>query len=65
MFGLGGMTPSLKQVRRTYLIGECHMNFEHLITNTVSIQTIDNSKDIVYGKTQEIAFDEALWFTGH
>lgn len=41
------------------------MNFEHLLTNTISIQTIDNSKGIVFGKLQEHAFDEALWFTGH
>jgi hypothetical protein len=51
--GFGGMTPSAvtnKQVRRTHLIGECHMNFENLIQHTISIQTIENSKGIVFGK---------------
>lgn len=41
------------------------MNFEHLLTNTISIQTIENAKGVVFGKPQEHCFDEALWFQGH
>ena len=45
--------------------GECHLNFEKLLTNILSFQSLDDNKDFEFGKPLEVKFKENLYLFGH
>lgn len=49
----------------SHLIGECHINFEKLLVNILSISNVDDNKDTVFNVPLMQPFEEKLWFCGH
>ena len=41
------------------------MNFEKLLTNILSFQSLDDNKDFEFGKPLEVKFKENLYLFGH
>jgi hypothetical protein len=35
------------------LIGECHINFEKLLSNIISITSVEDNKDVLFGQAIE------------
>jgi len=47
------------------LIGECHINFEKLLQNIITITNIGDNKGTIFGEPLHKNFSEKLWYCGH